>query len=173
MAKVKVNLDSAKNPNWFDTKSAKDIGIATVSAMKKMIAQGISPVRGEGRFTRYSEQRGGSYPESVRGRFPDKKTRPVNLKLNGWYLKHLTYWVSEKAQYIGIGFSGKEGVKQPVPQKVRDYFEAHNEGLNKNVPKRKHLPNKDGDQFAVSVEREYRKKFEQIVKSAINKMNKR
>ena len=169
MAKVKVNFESAKNPNWFDDKSSKVIGDATVDAMKKSIAQGLSPVRGVGRFARYSDK----YPESVRDKYPNKNKRPVNLYLNGWYLGYLTSWVNKIDKYIGIGFSGKDGVKQPVPTKVRQYFEAHNEGLNKNVPQRKHLPNAEGDNFTVSVEREYRNKFQQVVRSAVDKMNKR
>lgn len=166
-------MEAAKHTDWLDKSTSRDVGRSVVKEMNRMIANGLSPVRGEGRFVRYSDQRGGNYPSSVRGRFPNKKTRPVNLWLNGWYLSFLTYWFNVRKKYVAIGFSSKEGTKQPVPGKVRDYFEAHNEGMNRNVPKRKHLPNDEGDKFAVSVERVYRKFFEQAVKSAINKMNKK
>lgn len=174
MAKVKVSLESAKRPNWFGSKSGKRIGVATIDAMKNSISQGLSPVRGEGRFERYKNQGNkDKYPGNVRDKYPSKKQRPVNLYLNGWYLSHLTYWINKTKNYIGIGFSGKTGVKQPPPKKVRQYFETHNEGMHPDVPQRKHLPNDIGDTFTVSVEREYKREFERIVKSAINKMNKR
>ena len=129
----------------------------------------------------------GKYPKTkdIQERFPSKKVRPVNLSLNGWYLSHLTYWLHKsklqklgaslgvsaskfKTNYkISIGFSGTEGKKTRVPKKVKQFFEAHNEGLNDKVPQRKHLPTGQNEEFSVSIMREIKKIIERRVKNLV------
>lgn len=173
MAKVTTNFKSAKFlKKRLTANDALNIGDATVVAMKDSISKGLSPVLGVGRFERYSEQKGGSYPASVRGRFPGKKTRPVNLYLNGYYLSFLTWWFSRKKKHIGIGFSGKRADKTSVPKFVMDLFEAHNEGMNRNVPQRRHLPSKQGEEFTKTIQAEYKREFNSVIRRHIKKINK-
>lgn len=175
MARVKTDFSLARTLK-INENDALNIGGTTEKAMKKSIASGLSPVRGVGRFKRYSEQIGSkpsNYPKDVRGRYPTKKTRPVNLYLNGWYLSHLTHWFNKRSNTVGVGFSGSYEKKTKPPKAVIDYFEAHNEGMHPHVPKRKHLPNKKGDQFTKTIQSAYKKEFERAVARAIKKMNKK
>lgn len=161
MAKPKVTLkldpalERAVKNGVIDANTGKDLGDKVVEAMKESIARGVSPVKGEGRFIAYAAQRssGGSgessfnkskYPYSVMSKYPFKKLRPVNLYLGGGFIESITSRAKKNIIEIGhINF----------PKGIRDLFEAHNEGLNKNVPQRKYLPNKQGDEFVVSIMR--------------------
>lgn len=191
MAQVKVQLD-VMNAEIITKQVAKHMGLKTVRMAKDMISKGMSPVRGYGRFPAYAAQRAsgsvkkargkfkskrardaatrlikeresGKYPWSVMDRFPDKKVRPVNLFLNGWYLDHYTYWFERrrtsrfsrsKNYSVIIGLSSSRDVYSAPPPDVFKYFEAHNEGMHKDVPMRRHLPTRQGEEFAVSIMRE-------------------
>jgi hypothetical protein len=173
MAKVKVSTDfkQAKDlAKKLTYKDAQTIGDAVTDEMKRMIAKGISPVKGVGRFKAYAAQRSEAktnYPVGL-----PKKTRPVNLFLFGGYLEFIRWWLPSSKSYVGIGFSGETGKKTAIPKKIRDMFETHNEGSQPEVPRRKHLPNEQGDQFARSVDVAYKKAVEKVIDQWVNLMNK-
>lgn len=157
MAKTKVKVEIPvleKLLDGIDKRAAREIGSKVVKAMKKQfIAKGISPVAGIARFPAYAAQRKASpplrYPDSVQGDFPGKRRRPINLFLSGDFLKKLNWWHDKNV--IGIGMSQSQG-KFSMPDKlIVDMFETHNDGTQdgkKNqVPQRKFLPNKKGDEF--------------------------
>lgn len=95
------------------------IGAELVEAMKDQIAKGISPIQGKGRFPAYkwvakanqilkggrataskdartrrrkfaADTKKKGYPYSVRGQYPSKRERPVNLFLSGKFMNDLT-----------------------------------------------------------------------------------
>lgn len=174
MARVSTDFKLARGlTDRLTQREAKIIGEATVYEMKKMIASGQSPVKGEGRFPAYAAQRKGKgrYPDSVRKQYPSKRRRPVNLFLSGDYLKYLRWWLPPNKGHVGIGFTGNTGKKTGIPASIRDKFLTHNEGQDENVPQRKHLPNAQGDQFARSVTSAYFKAVERVIAIWITEMN--
>lgn len=66
------------------------------------------------RLAAIGEERG--YPFSVQDKYPDKKPRPVNLKLSGDFLKSLTYQTSKRSggQNVEIGFYDKESIDKEL-----------------------------------------------------------
>lgn len=94
MAKTRVSvkgltakLEQMSSP--IDDKTAKLAGVAAVEEMKRLIGAGISTIQGSGRFPSYKE----SYQRAIRGSLGKehgKTVRPVNLKLSGDFLSHLT-----------------------------------------------------------------------------------
>lgn len=155
MAKSKVSLKLyglEKLRQEFRTGEVyTDIGKAVVKEMREVIDIGLSPVEKVGRFVGYAYQRkAGSrpsnqlYPKSVQKDFPSKAVRPVNLSLNDKFLNTLGYKKVTGGVEIGhITFDDQ----------TKNLFEAHNEGMNRNVPKRQYLPNKRGENFIVSIQR--------------------
>ncbi len=125
-------------------------------------------MRGQGRFERYAAQRSNN-PNAYPNRIPGKKKRPVNLKLNGWYLSFLNWFISKGE--LNIGFSSTSGKFNKPPRKLFDYFETHNEGKHPDVPQRKHLPNKRGDQLKANIMRDIRLAYERAINRIIRKSN--
>lgn len=216
MAKVKVNFDAMKT-NIMNKETARKIGVVITGTSKRMISKGLSPVKGEGRFESYAAQRAsagakkikkslkskagrakasqiikakeqGSYPWTVMDRFPGKQVRPVNLSLNGWYLKHLRWWHingfktamsnafssgPKKTVIVNVGFSSSSQTYSKPPKRVEEMFETHNEGMHKHVPQRKHLPTGMGETFNVSIMRDVKKIIEKRVSDVVKFMNKK
>lgn len=131
----------------------KEIGQVTVEEMKKSIAVGLSPVKEFGRFAGYSGERGGSYPFSVKKKYPDKTLRPVNLKLSGDMLNSLDSRSNGTSVTVGI-------LSPSQVEKAR----KHQAGIL--VPQRKFIPTA-GQEFTVSIMREIKKKLQQIIDRAI------
>jgi hypothetical protein len=104
------------------------------------------------------------YPSSVQGRFPDKKVRPVNLRLTGTMLADLSYLLNRTAQKVTIGiFKGKSKLKA----------ETHNEGTQEpNVPTRQFLPTTQGQEFTVSIMRAIKEVYRKRLNSIIEESNK-
>lgn len=173
------------------TRANKAVGSAVVSMMKEMIAQGLSPVKGFGRFEGYAAQRQANevkrfavtqakgaqgfyrklskqtlkssrlYPNSVKKKYPDKQLRPINLKLSGDFLDTIRHDATNKKAIIG-----HIGVSKG--SKVDLMFQSHNEGLNKHVPMRKYLPNGPGENFVVSIQRAIKDIYMKTLKSILN-----
>ena len=131
MAKVKIDFKDAKNDlKRFKLKSRG----RSVRVLEKEIAgsilRGVSPVKGFGRFPKYSD----SYRKQIiKDRELRKRPSPVNLKLTGELLKSLFVKVTPKGLLIGF-----------------DNFLAdiHNrEGAGKKKVVRRMLPTKQGEQF--------------------------
>lgn len=142
----------------IDDPTARNIGDTVITQMKNFIARGQSPVRDQGRFQGYKAQQisGGKgrrgnenkqgYPYSVMHRFPNKKVRPVNLKLTGEMLSDLAHKFRFGEQTIELGlFSGKSALKA----------ETHNQGTQEpRISRRPFLPTKDGESFAETIQRD-------------------
>ena len=78
--KVIKDVILSKN-NW-----QKDAPPIIIKNIKDTIGRGNSPVKGNGRFVKYSD----SYTEAIKkGRYGSKKLRPVNLNLTGKMMKTL------------------------------------------------------------------------------------
>lgn len=187
MAKPRVTLkfDMLKRliaGDYFGSGDQRLLGETVRDMSLESISKGLSPVRGVGRFVSYRAQtasakqpkrppklrnsrapRGLSrfYPYSVLSKFPHKTIRPVNLKLSGEFLETLTFRGTKNGIEFGhLEFSGR----------TKDLFEAHNEGMNSknNVPQRKYLPNKPGEDFIVSIMRAIKDIYARKIKSIIN-----
>ncbi len=148
---VTIELDAlAKISNVkkiVNSTMANKLGNSILRETKNLVGVGKSPVKGKGRFPAYAKQRKGSgYPDTpdIRRRFPSKKTRPVNLELSGKFLKALGF----KKTDGGIDF----GWIDPS-EDIKKLIDAHNNGLNKNVPQRKVIPNADGEDYTASIRR--------------------
>jgi hypothetical protein len=175
--KIKVELPIAKRiKEIVDMDLAKKVGTKTVGlAKREFIAKGISPVKGFGRFPAYARQRKSDpskYPAPVLGRFPGKKDRPVNLRLDGSFMKHFTWWLDKKK--INVGMSGSKGRFNDPPTHIIDMFETHNDGTQApTVPQRKFLPNKDGEDYKPKITVAIRDEFDKKIKQIIEKSNNR
>lgn len=174
--KVTLKLDPKIDPKFMFNKQFMDrVGFKVVVKMREFIAKGLSPVKGVGRFEAYAAQRKSEkttqningrrttvnkkrYPFTVKHKFPSKQTRPVNLSLNDSFLNTISHDAS-KAQ-VEIGHID-------IDQHTMDLFKAHNEGLNKNVPKRKYLPNKRGEDFVATIKSMIKSIFSSRIKSVL------
>lgn len=133
-----------------------DIGDEMLEEMKRDISRGISPIFGYGRFPGYkavmasqSILRGGragsrsararrrslatarkkeGYPYTVRGRFPNKRERPVNLYLSGDMLNSL----EARPRRLGLEF-GYYKAKSALKE------QGHREGVG-GQPSRPTIP---------------------------------
>lgn len=180
-ARVTLKLDGSLKAfaeNSVVTSEVQDeLGSITLRLMLDVISKGLSPVDGVGRFEKYvaqrkvapaskgrsrkdvSTQRKRLYPFSVQKTYPNKTLSPVNLYLDGTFLNSLTY--RGTANGIELGHISPSA-------KTEALFEAHNEGLNKNVPQRKYLPNKRGEVFIVTIMRAIINVYSQRIKNIIN-----
>jgi len=188
-AEVKINLDKLlkKAPQAFDQAFGELLGKEVIDAMKKDIARGISPILGDGRFPAYkgveaaqairkgaAKGKSGkqarldakqlekkTYPKSVNYKFPDKKPRPVNLKLSGDFLSKLSWklrGVAEKFD-VAIGFFDSLSVKKES---------GHREGVN-GQPQRPVIPSKRGEYFSERIQRLIVKLFRERVRKFLSK----
>ena len=102
---------------------------------KRMIASGQSPVRKEGRYTRYKNEK--NYPGDLKPR------RPVNLNLTGAMLYHLGYFIKNRTLFFGFG--------PGTPPDVLTRAQVHQNGTD-NIVARPMVPT-GGRQFAVSIQK--------------------
>lgn len=125
-------------------KDLDDIGSKVVQEMKKLIATGLSPIAGRGRFPGYVGQGDKRrYPGSVKSKHSDKRDRPVNLTLSGDFLKKLTSVATVGANKISIAI----GFKDPLSVKKE---QGHRDGAN-GQPERPVIP--DGsERFTPAIE---------------------
>lgn len=114
------------------------MGARVVATMKNNISKGISPIEGNGRFPGYKDV--SKYPSKVQKRFPDKKARPVNLKLTGEFLDSLGHESKAgKNAAIIIGYPPDQALKE----------EGHRDGANGQL-KRPTIPNAN-ESFSVKI----------------------
>ena len=120
--KIVDKLDALQAPIRAD--EAQKMGTAVVREMKTLIAQGQSPIRGNGSFPRYKNPK----------KYPGKRKphSPVNLKLSGDFLRDLKHHVIKTRHGYGIsvGFDS---------QLSRKKERGHREGAN-GQPERPTLP---------------------------------
>lgn len=122
-----ANLDQAINAN-----DARELGETVILKMKNFISKGVSPVGDGIRYQGYLRSNDpNGYPSSVRNRFPDKRARPVNLRLSGDFLNDLDVKVRSNvggyAPEVGY-FTQLSGLKE----------QGHREAINQ--PPRPTLP---------------------------------
>jgi hypothetical protein len=136
---LKKALEDIKKP--IDRDTAQKIGDDITADMKRLIASGQSPIKGNGRFPAYKDPK--KYPGKR------KSKTPVNLELTGEFLDDLTSKaISDPAGYATrVTYDG---------QKSQDKERGHREGAN-GQPKRPTLPAASGEDFAVSIKTRYTK----------------
>lgn len=150
---AKVNI-----PSGVTKKIRKDIKARATKALKSPkfedvmrkavvddhILKGKSPVRGKGRFPKYSD----SYKKQIRRNLKafGKKVRPVNLKLSGQMLS--TFFVKVTGLKMNIGFTD-------------ELAEYHNTG-NDKLPRRAILPTKSNEVFNNNIRKSIRKFLEKV-----------
>lgn len=130
-------LKDSKEP--IDKKTADKVGETVTDMMREVIAKGVSPIRGLGKFPRYINPN--RYPGNR------KSKTPVNLKLTGDFLDALSFTpVTDKYGYATqIFYSGKsEEMKE----------RGHREGAN-GQPERPTIPADKGQQFIRQIEDAY------------------
>ncbi len=152
----------------IDRKDKMEIGDAAIDEMKKVIAKGISPIKGVGRFEAYkwagaanritkiakgltgarkksarqkaSDLKKGKYPFSMKNKFPNKRERPVNLFLSGDQLSNLITKPTQSG--LEVGYYDKLSAQKE---------QGHREGVN-GQPRRPTIP-KNGEEFSPSIYR--------------------
>lgn len=147
---LKTTERLSKLKNIVNKSLAQALGRDIKKLSLELVKIGKSPVKGQGRFKRYAVQRGGksNYPETptIRNKFPNKKTRPVNLFLDGSYLKAVTESKINKLK-TGIEYGLLDGTD--LQEKM---FESHNEGKRSDIPQRKVVPT-GKDEFTAKITR--------------------
>lgn len=138
----------------IDKNTAKKVGRAVIADMKDLIAKGISPIRGEGRFPGYKNTK--KYPAGK------KPNRPVNLKLTGDFLKSLDSEVkSSRTGYdTDVGFFDSDS---------KDKEEGHREGANGQL-KRPIIPTKS-EELAVTIQETISDIYTERILELIDKEN--
>ncbi len=168
-------FDTLKSPlkNPINQPTAFNIGETVRKGILDFVSRGQSPVRDFGRFVGYKAQNIGGgkakksstnprgYPYSVMSRYPDKKVRPVNLRLTGEMLDAIKHVFNFGTQKIELGiFGGKAALKA----------ETHTKGTQEpRVPRRPFIPTEDGETFAETIRRDIiaivKRRISYIIKS--------
>jgi len=149
MAKINLNGFKKIRNELRKDKLYHSIGKTAVREVKKSIVSGLSPVKGQGRFQRYSP----SYLDQIdnsagaAGRY-GKKPLPVNLILSGKMLNSLRYSIS--AGVITITFTDKKAI-------YHDYL-----GAGRSKVKRRMLPTIKGEKFTARINKELRKELTEL-----------
>lgn len=139
--------------------TAQIIGEEVVAEMSLMIAKGISPVAGQGRFPGYKHQGvPGKYPASAKTNYPAKRDRPVNLNLSGAFDAARSYkLVSAPSGWaVVVGYFDK---------KSQDKEEGHAVGVN-GQPRRPTIPT-GKQEFAASIQNIIRKRFREAISKIV------
>lgn len=165
---VKVKIDLKGFERFAALKEVRSksfmesVGKGIEKEIKRNTARGISSVRGKGRFQKYST----GYEHYITSK-KIKRKKPVNLWINGWFMSFIQAWVAGKNNYIWVG------LVDDAPQKAKDMFEAHNEGMNRRmkVPQRQFLPTKEGQEFKATINNLIRNRFLKRIEKYIRKQN--
>ena len=137
--KVKVNVKSnniKKKVKAYKKEAMNNLAKELKKQILIDINGGRSPVKGQGRFKKYSK----SYLDAIKkGRYNEygKSKRPVNLKLTGALLKSL--FIKKVSNDLQIGFDN-------------ELFDIHNnKGAGKSKTIRRMLPTEQGETFNRSI----------------------
>ena len=134
-------------------RSLEEIGKVAVKEMRISLERGISPVRGERRFQKYSE----SYTKAIKAGWLEhsKNVRPVNLILSGRMVNAITYKAQKGKLEVGIW--------DPEMVELASY---HQEGTEK-MPQRKFIPDTSGEYLTVTIDRALINKLKDLIKESI------
>ena len=137
MARVRTDFRQARKDIERYKRNAKaELKVETHKEIVKSIERGVSPVKGFGRFVKYSRVYRDAIKSKRYSKFA-KRVRPVNLKLSGELLKSLLVKITKPG--ISISFDNK-------------LADIHNrEGAGKSKTVRRILPTKPGEQFSRSI----------------------
>jgi hypothetical protein len=137
MARVKTDFrDAKKQISLYKLKAKQQLRMEMEKEIKSSIKRGVSPVKGFGRFVKYSQVYRDAIKSKRYSKFA-KRVRPVNLKLSGELLKSLLVKITKPG--ISISFDNK-------------LADIHNrEGAGKSKTVRRILPTKPGEQFSRSI----------------------
>lgn len=137
--------------------TARKIGQETIKLMKQDIAKGSSPISGHGKFSAYRNK----YRDDIkRGRYKNKKLRPVNLKLSGDFLKELDYQPANGITEVGF-FDPINAAKE------RGHREQHNgQGFRPIIPA-------TGEEFNRKIKKQHEKIYEKEIGSVMLRKIKR
>ena len=151
--KVEKLLDGIKDP--INRSDGLELGNIVVSEMKNLIAKGISPIKGMGRFPGYKNP--DKYPGDL------KSKRPVNLY--GFSKNHMLD--SLKVKSSRKGNNGCEVIIGYADEESNLKEQGHREGV-KGQPKRPTIPT-GSEEIAVSIERKIIDYIKNILRSMSNK----
>jgi len=141
MARVKLRLDSKKDlDSVLNDSLAQRVGKTVKEMIISMCSRGVSPVQGQGRFTKYKDT--DKYPQNVRDEYPGKRKSPVNLILSGAMLEAIETFRNGNKLRLGI-FNGSPQLNKAA---------AHNEGEGR-MPRRAFIPSRSGEEFARTIMR--------------------
>ena len=149
LAKITVKLDGLKQDlKKFQRATGKALARELPNIIRKEIEGGRSPVKGFGRFERYSQ----SYSDAIKaGRYDGKRTRPVNLKLTGEMLSKIK----------GVPLSNGMRLKFDDP-----LWDIHNDkGAGKSKTVRRLIPTNEGEEFNLSIQRDVREILNRIARN--------
>ena len=140
-AQLKKVLKDSKEP--IDKKTADKVGETITDMMREVIAKGISPIRGVGKFIKYKD------PEKYPGKL--KAKTPVNLKLDGHFLDGLTF----KAVGDKYGYAAEVFYEKDQEDKERGHREGGTDKYPDSQPKRPTIPADAKQQFIRQIEDAY------------------
>lgn len=129
-----------------------EMGNTLREEMIDTIKRGVSPIEGDGRFPAYKNP--SRYPDKVRDLFPNKRRRPVNLRLSGRFWDALTYKITGDSR---LQFGRRSGPSIEVGFYDRTNFlkeRGHREGAN-GQPRRPIIPAR-GEAFSRRIVRKVR-----------------
>lgn len=137
------------------------LGNQVRSKVVQVISQGQSPITGwPSRFPGYKNPE--KYIKSVKSNFPNKKARPVNLKLSGEFLDSLYIKGLKRGDenYLNVGFNGFENELKEL---------GHREGVN-GQPKRPIVPSESGEDYIAPIRRFLSEAFKTILQATLAKI---
>lgn len=90
-----------------------DVGQLAVDGIRDLVAKGVSPIEGSGRFPAYVKASDGGYPLTVRKKYPGKKPRPVNLRLSGKFMDEgLDFRSNVGKLTVDVGYFDKDSISK-------------------------------------------------------------
>lgn len=145
--KVNIKLEPLKKllediPAKAALASNREIANTAKQKLLDLVAKGISPIEGAGRFPSYkpNTKERKRYPDTVKSSYPSKRRRPVNLSLSGKFLAALKSFPKSR-NIITLGFFSE--YSETLEQ-------GHREGANSQA-KRPIIP-QEGEALAKSIQ---------------------
>lgn len=147
MARIKRSLKTEFDKKLSDgmKKMSKQelmqVGEEILEQILDDVSKGVSPIKGRGRFPRYkdTDKYPGDKNSETRKKFPNKRSRPVNLWLSGDFLSNLEAFTKSnwrKDIFGRLGYSLFVGFRDQL-SKLKE--KGHRDGVN-GQPERPIIP---------------------------------
>lgn len=147
MARAKFKFNDKKKFDKLIRELKKEVPKAVKESILRDIKGGRSPVKGEGRFKKYSSL----YIKAIKsGKYSEKRIRPVNMKLTGKMLK--SFYSKAKKKSLLIGF---DDIKA-------DYHNRLGAGKSKVI--RRLLPTELDEEFNRSIQNDLKETLNRVAK---------